>query len=57
MVDITKYFTTAGDVSLIVLVVLGILLVFGLLGWWIYRLIKYNKRVIIRTVIGNNVIV
>jgi len=57
MVDITKYFATAGNVSLILLVVLGILLVFGLLGWWIYRLIKYNKRAIIRTVIGNNVIV
>ena len=57
MVNITKYLISAGNITLLIVVVLLILVLFAILGWWIYKLIKYNKRTIIRTVTGNNVII
>lgn len=57
MSDITKYLVTTGNVAILVVIVLLIITIFGLFGWWLYRLIKYNKRTVVRTVIGNNVIV
>ena len=57
MVDISKYAVTTGTVGLYIVIILAVFLIFALLAWWLYRLIKYNKRVVVRTVTGNNVLV
>ena len=48
----TNVATSAGGAAKIVLLILLIFIVFGLLGWWIYRLVAYNKECIIKNATG-----
>lgn len=48
----TSIATTAGGAGKIVLLILLIFVVFALLGWWIFRLVSYNKECIIKNVTG-----
>lgn len=54
----TDYLTTTTSIAGYVAVILIFFVVFGLLGWWLYRLLKYNKRVIVRTIVeGGGVLI
>lgn len=48
----TGMVTSAGTAAKVVIVILLIFIVFSLLGWWIYRLMAYNKRCTIKICTG-----
>lgn len=52
MVQWLDYLLSTGQVAGYALVVVLIALVLGLVGWWIWRQIRYNKRVIVRVLTG-----
>jgi len=52
MVNWTGYILSAGQAIQWVLIILLIIVILGLLSWWIINLLRFNKRVVLRTMTG-----
>ena len=48
----TEIVSTAGGAGKIILLILLIFIVFAAIGWWLFRLLAYNKNCIIKNVTG-----